>query len=740
MRVPLAAALLAAFVAAAPAGAVERLNGFSGPRALRTVDLAGRWSFTPAGRPATTIRVPGGGWYKQGFTDVYEATYSRRVRIPRLARDQATRLELGAVNHQATLYLDGRRVGTQTTSYTPQVWDLTGRVRPGRRYTIALRVKGRGALYSSPGGPPGAGEGYAGPVYTVPTAAEWSEAVPQGIFRSAALRVYPPVRVAEARVRPSVAHRTLAADVWIANATDRRRRVRLAGTLRSSNHGRWQYPHVPRRVVWVGPHRTARVTLGPLRWRAAPRSYWWPNVPYRRGYRAQLHELTLRVGSARRVAARYRFGFRELRQAGDHYELNGVRANLRGDSLQGAMYDRIDRGGKGDAYDTYPGFLRPSRGSRGWPKALDNYQRLNYSVIRIHQEPASPYMLDKADQMGQMLIGETAIRGSESHEDFVAGRRNFVRHERDLVVRDRNHASVVRWSQANEPDASRFDSLGFERELYRTVTANDPTRPVSVDVTSNPYDEIRHSNFATFQHYVNDDGSIATGYTDDVHPRADRPFGRGEFIWPQDTTRQGFTWFATATEKMREKDPSDIRPYALAGAWASVVPGVRSDDFVTDNYVAHPLYGEDNLPHPWSNPQVRRVQAAFHPLLVADRDFWERNKHSDALGSWPTPTGGESWTGGRRYVRHLVVFDDTFGGGGRVRVHWELRRGSPRGPLATGGAFTVAVPLGEHRVRDIAFTAPRAGGDAYLVLSASKRGPGMRFRDTGERVRVVPAP
>ena len=86
----------------------------------------------------------------------------------------------------------------------------------------------------------------------------------------------------------------------------------------------------------------------------------------------------------------YRFGFREATQNGDYYYLNGVRVNFRGDNLQGADYDRINNGGKGDAYDTLPGFLPPSSGNGGWPQAVDNYQRLNYNVVRIHQEPGEP--------------------------------------------------------------------------------------------------------------------------------------------------------------------------------------------------------------------------------------------------------------------------------------------------------------------------------------------------------------
>ena len=65
--------------------------------------------------------------------------------------------------------------------------------------------------------------------------------------------------------------------------------------------------------------------------------------------------------------------------------------------------------------------------------------------------PATPYMLDVADERGLMIQDETAIRGSNNRENFVAGRDNMIKHLADLVKRDRNHASVIRWSQANEP-------------------------------------------------------------------------------------------------------------------------------------------------------------------------------------------------------------------------------------------------------------------------------------------------
>ncbi len=93
-----------------------------------------------------------------------------------------------------------------------------------------------------------------------------------------------------------------------------------------------------------------------------------------------------------------------------------------------ADYDSINfGGGYGDAYDTLPGFL--SGTTNGWPQAVDNYQRLNYNFIRLHQEPVTPYMWPQVcDQKGLMVMEETAIRGSNNDQNFILGHANMVNH------------------------------------------------------------------------------------------------------------------------------------------------------------------------------------------------------------------------------------------------------------------------------------------------------------------------
>ena len=743
--------------AASPAGAAPTfdapyLDGVSGAEPLRQVNLAGRWGFTPltntvcvgggpfgtttgpmtctnspAGVPATSIQVPGGGWLKQGFTDLSRAEYHRRISIPAVPGPQVTKLAFGAVNHRATLWVGGRKVASQITSYTSSVFDISDFVTPGRGYDITLLVEGRKALV----GPDGR--------YAVPEGASWSDDVAQGIFRSAALQVFPGVHIADAVVRTSVRDRRLSYDVTVTNSTRQHRVATLDTALSSWNHAGWRYPDLPAQRVSIPAGKTIVVRVGPATWRAPAASYWYPNVPYRAGYRAQLHNLALRLSSGPTVAAsgyHVRFGFRDIAQVGEHYELNGTRVNFRGDSLQGANYDNIDYHGRSDAYDTFPGFLRPARGNAGWPQAVDNYLRLNYSGVRIHQIPATPYMLDVTDELGLMILDETAIRGSNNRQNFITGRDAMLKHAADLVRRDRHHASVLRWSQANEPRVPFFTNPGagaeFDEALYATVRRHDTTRPISTDGDS---EDLPHDDYTVFCHY---DGFSFAQYSESIcaGPAA-KPRGQGEFIWSADSTPQGLTWFGTATMRMREQGASEARPYALLSAWASLIPGVKRTDMRLEiGYPEgpHPIYGEDNLPDPWANPALTLIRQAFNPVAVVDSAFWNANKLSDATGRWPT-TPASIAPGAN--TRTLTAFNDTFAGD-RLTVTWTLRAGSPTGKAVDGGVLTPRIPPGGQRRLDLTFEAPDTTQPLHLELRVTKAGDGLLYRDASTVYQVRP--
>jgi hypothetical protein len=692
-----------------------------------TTSLSGTWTFTPSGTAATTIEVPGGGWIAQGFSSVDSATYQRTATVPNLGIPQVTYVEFGAINHQATLSVDSTQIGTNTTSFTPSVFDVTAAVQAGASHQLTVAVKGRKALIGSSG------------KKLVPDAAGWSPNVAQGIFRSADIRAVPVLHVLDALVHTDVAADQFSIDVWVRNGGTAPANGTIDVALSSWSCSALSYPtlaSVP--VTAVAAGTTVKVTLGPVTWGLGSSSYWWPNVPYTPGYRTQLHNALVTLtpdaaggGSAAAHSVPFRFGFRQIVQNGPYYELNGVRVNFRGDNIQGADYDSINNTGKGpgDSYDLFAGFAAPSANNAGWPQAVDNWQHLNYNVTRIHQEPATPYMLDVLDEMGFMAIEESAIRGSNNDQDFVAGLANMTGHLDALVRRDRNHPAVLRWSQDNEPEGDSTNSASFQQALYQTVTADDDTRPVSADPSMGPNAANMNgyptaANFSVMEHYP----SGFASYTDHVDTTTARPFGVGEFIWSADNTKQGLAWFATSTMALRQQDSSDIRPYTLLSGWASFVPGVKTT-MMSIEQGGHPLFGEDNLPDPWSSPIITRIQRAFSPVAVADVAYWSANHESNTNGDWPVAL--EAVSKGAKLTRQLVVFNDTFTGT-TVDVAWEMHSGTATGTLADQGTTELDIPLGSRTTTSISVTAPSSGSAAVLILQASKNGQTI-FSDDGEQ-------
>jgi hypothetical protein len=676
-----------------------------------SASIAGTWDFTPAGGAKRTLQVPGGGWAKQGV-NAASGTYATQITVPDSGAAQTTLIEFGAVNFQATLSVDGKEVATNTTSFTPSVFDVTKFVTPGKQHAISVLVKGGQAMKSNN-------------KWIIPQAAEWSPNVAQGIFRSAMVRVLPDVYISDAFVRTSVTDDTLTYDVAITNTGSTSQDVTLSSALSSWNCDTLAYPTLADKTVTVAPNATTTTTMGPIKWGLGTTSYWWPNVPYQADYTARLHNLALKLSRGGKTVHSkiVRFGFRQSeRKRADanhvYYYLNGIRVNLRGDNIQGADYDSIDVGGKGDAYDTLPGFLPPSAGNPGWPQAVRNYQKLNYNFIRIHQELASPYMLDTADELGLMLMGESAIRCSGANSvDFVAGHDNMVSHVQAMVLRDRNHPAIIRWSQANEPNgcSQTGDSNQFEADLFNAMTKLDGSRPISVDCWFGCGNYgLPSPAFAVSQHYSSGLGK----YSEEVNPSKDNPTGQGEYIWSADSTRQGLTWFGTSAMAMRRQDGCDIRPYTLLSGWSSFIPGVKRTQ-MTIEQGGNPVFGEDNLPDPWSSQIIRRIQNGFSPVLVADKDYWEANKMSNTNGDWPSSVTAVAK--GATRPTTLLIFNDTFSGTS-VDVTWEIHSDSPTGTKGDSGTLTVDVPFATMATKSMTFTAPTSGSKFYLVLRAQKNG------------------
>ena len=694
--------------------------------------LHSKWTFTPENGTPAEILVPGGGWLKQGF-DCEAGTYETRISIPDAGQPQVTMLELGAVNHLAQYYIGKdecslQKIYEEVTAFTGQSVDLTPYVKPGCSYWLKIIVR----AYKD--GRP-----------IAPHWAEWNECIARGIFRDAYIRVYPLVTISDVFIKTSVEKKQLMCEVQVTNASGRDRTVTLGGSLKSFVGDATRYPEIPEMVVTVKSFETAAITLGPIGWVAGQESYWWPNVPYREGYRAKLHILSLGLKENGEVlhTSDTRFGFRELKQAGPYFELNGKRINFRGDNLQVANYDRVDCGGRGDAIDTLPGFLPPSEGNPGWPKAVDNFLRLNYNVQREHMGPWSPYMIDICDELGLMLIGESACRWEGF--DMENGRGwHEVKCLRDIILRDRNHPSIVRWSSKNEAQCPEPE---YHLELYNAIKELDDTRPIFEDYLYVPggvqepwkvFGELMDKDdFTWTDHYFTYNEKMepffsALQYNDVVLPMKERPFGMTEANWMRSSTPAGLSWFATTVALGRARDASDLRPYVLVSSWASSVPGVKTTDLLTEEN-RHPVLGEDNLSDPWVHSGIQLLQKAYHPLLAMDYDFWWLNRKCDMFGRFPV--SAPVIQARAKVEREITVFNDEFCGD-ELELVWEIREGSNANWVWERGSIPLSIKPGYAAKAAIQFKATQFNTFMFLTLKVFKGGV-ERFADNQTCFEVV---
>ncbi len=676
-----------------------------------------KWEFKPEGGDWKSIQVPAGGWRAQGYT-CDAGTYRAQIPIPREAEGRLVRLAFAAVNFGAEVFAgpdDAHLacVASHVNGWLPFTADVSAFAVPGGTLHVQVAVRGRRKFMVN-------GK------YTVPQGADWYPGVAEGILRGVALEILPRVHLGDVWIRTHLAPNIFHAQVAVSNAGDRAVTAVIESELSSWNESKFAYPRIPDSRVELAPGEARTVDLGQVAWDAGTASYWWPNVPYRQDYQAQLHILKVALKEDGKIVheCRQRFGFRQFQARGNHYELNGVRCNLRGDNQQEANFGT-------DGYGVKAGFGPPTAANPGWPRAVDNLMRLNFNVMRIHQIPATPYMLDVCDEKGLMLVDESPLRGSGDAEDFHAGRANMIAMDRELVLRDRNHPAIVIWSAANEWAAPLL-------ETSKAILAVDNTRPVIGDgadfsLGTNQSKEL-DPYCILMQHYVGGmPGLPLIGGT----PREDKPYGETEAVWPYDNTKAGFAWMGTGIRIRRLKGNADLRNYILNNAWPNYVPGEGPETLVLEKKVTGVWKGDLDIPpalaDPWNYPLIRLMQQCYHPLAVCDVEFDWLNARSNTRGEWPTVK--PCWVAGTRVTRTLAVFNDEFTDE-PVTVRWQLRQGARDGAVLEKGESVQQIPPGEFRKIDIGFTCPAAPGDVFLVMESYKAGR-QRFVEDAVAFKIV---
>ncbi len=338
------------------------------------------------------------------------------------------------------LFVNGTLLAEGEESFLPIEVDVTATVRKGTNEIAAWC------------GPFESRETPAGRKLLAPNGS-WFAQLARGLWQDVLLEYRPAVSIDDACIRTSVRGASIEVEITVGTTSARpvTSLVSIEVLDDQSSVLAWEAGTVTAAPGIPATVRTRR------KWDSAVP--WSPENP---------HLYTLRVtcdGKGGRDIRTFRFGFREVWLEGHRFILNGTPVFLRGDAWH------------------YQGFvMQTPEYARAWYRMC---RETGINVVRLHAMPYPEFFLDAADEMGMLIIDESAIYGSSkiTQCDDPAFIRKCRAHLRGLVRRDRNHPSVVIWSVQNEMrwvdgrDGWRDAMNG----LVSAMRELDPGRPVSFD-------------------------------------------------------------------------------------------------------------------------------------------------------------------------------------------------------------------------------------------------------------------
>ncbi|HWD49965.1 MAG TPA: beta-galactosidase GalA [Rhizomicrobium sp.] len=106
---------------------------------------------------------------------------------------------------------------------------------------------------------------------------------------------------------------------------------------------------------------------------------------------------------------------------------------------------------------------------------IEKLKAMGSNAYRCAHNPPAPELLDACDRLGMLVIDETRRMSSDAQSMDALSR---------MVLRDRNHPSIMLWSIGNEEQSQQGSSRGarIAADMKKRVQTLDPTRPITAAV------------------------------------------------------------------------------------------------------------------------------------------------------------------------------------------------------------------------------------------------------------------
>lgn len=362
-----------------------------------------------------TMKVPGD-WNSQvEKLQFYEGTiWLRQKFVAKPAADKKYILYFGAVNYEAHVYLNGKKLGVHKGGFTPFQFDVTGKLKDGENFVV---VKADNTRKQDE-------------IPTVNT--DWWNY--GGITRDVLLAELPNDYIADYKVQ-----------------LNRSNAKQIEGFVKLSNAAAGQSVTVD--IAEAGLKTTVKTDADGIAKISIPvkkLSLWSPENP-------KLYQVTI---SSATDKVEEKIGFRTIETRGQDILLNGKSIFLRGISMH-------------DENPLIQGRLRSEGDMR---MMLQWAKELNCNYVRLAHYTHNEKMNRLADEMGLLVWAEVPVYWTISWEnpDTYNNAENQLS---DMIERDKNRAAVIIWSIGNETPLGE-PRFKFMSKLADKVRALDQTRLV----------------------------------------------------------------------------------------------------------------------------------------------------------------------------------------------------------------------------------------------------------------------
>ena len=386
------------------------------------------WFETPPTGDALTVRVPS--VWDLWIPD-YDGVgwYFRTVDVPEAWRESRVELCFDGVNYYAEVWVNGVAVGAHEGGYTPFSLDVSDALQPGANRVTVRVIDPKGSD----------GFGHFQPL-ELPIAKEigyWSFG---GIWGDVWLRRMPLMRITDVFIQPDLRRERIVAQV-AASELPENACIRLL----IEDH------------PWRGEGAPGTITVDTPDFEP-----WHPDTPVLYRLRAEICAADGAVLDS--VVAR--FGMREFTVKDNRFHLNH-----RPIFVKGVLYQ-----------PDYARTLVTPVDEAMARREIALTKEAGFNMMRLHIKPAPKIILDLADEMGMLLYEEPSI-GWIKDSDYMRARCEAS--VREMILRDRNHPSVVIWGMLNETGNAKYVTHGgaqnIKDDLCRLARTLDPTRVIIDD-------------------------------------------------------------------------------------------------------------------------------------------------------------------------------------------------------------------------------------------------------------------